>query len=307
MTEFKESTFKSRDGEHDIYYCIWLPEGEPKGIVQIAHGMCEYVGRYDRFARFLNDNGYIVCGNDHLGHGSTAEPQDRGYFAPKDGFKTVVRDMHTLTTLMKKEYPGLPYFLFGHSMGSFLSRAYCTWFGSELDAAVFCGTNGIVKGSEALMVMIDAEKCIYGDRYRSRKLTDLVFGGYCKKIENPRTSSDWLTRDDDIVDIYIQDEKCGFLFTLNGFENLARMIWFISNEKWFSTLRKDLPVFLIAGDADPVGNYGEGVRDVYNKLISYCCNAKLKIYEGCRHELINEINKEEVYEDVLDFFNTYRN
>lgn len=305
MITMTESTFKSRDGVHNIYYCVWLPEGEPRGIVQISHGMCEYIGRYDHFARFLASNGFIVCGNDHLGHGNSAEPEEWGYIAPKDGFRILVRDLHTLTKMMKEEYPGLPYFLFGHSMGSFLARAYCTWFGSELDAAVFCGTNGIMKGTEALLLAVDAEKQLHSDHYRSRKINALAFGQYCKKIEDHKTPYDWITRDDDIVDMYAHDERCTFIFTLNGFENLGKMIWFVSQEKWFSTFRKDLPVLLIAGDADPVGGYGEGVKKVFNKMISYCCSARIRLYEGCRHELVNELNKDEVFSDVLDFFNTY--
>lgn len=306
MSTLITSTFNSRDGVHNIRYHVWFPEKEPVGVVQIAHGMSEYAKRYDGFARFLTEHGFVVCANDHLGHGgSVNEASELGYFAPKEGWETVVKDMHTLTGLMKKSYPGLPFFLFGHSMGSFLARAYTTWFGSELTGAVYCGTAGPMKGTEMLLLAVDAAKHRHNEFYRSNTINKVAFGSYNKKIDSPRTGFDWLTRDNDIVDAYIADDKCGFVFTLNGFENLGRLLWFISQEKWFSTIRKDLPMLLIAGDADPVGNYGEGVKKVFNKLISYSAAARIRLYEGARHELTNELNREEVYQDVLDFFNTY--
>ena len=306
MSTMLTSTFKSRDKVHRISYHVWFPEGEPRGIVQIAHGMSEYALRYDSFARFLTDNGFVVCANDHLGHGSSVNtPGEYGFFAPVDGWETAVRDMHTLTVKMKENYPGLPYFLFGHSMGSFLARAYTTWFGRELDGAIYCGTAGPVKAGEMLLLAIDAAKRRHDIYYRSQTLNKIAFGSYLREIEDPRTEFDWLSRDDDVVDAYIADDKCGFVFTLNGFENLGRMLWFISQDKWFSTMRKDLPIMLIAGTADPVGDYGNGVKKVFNKLISYSCQARIRLYEGARHELINEINREEVYADVLDFLETY--
>ncbi|MBR1392819.1 MAG: alpha/beta hydrolase [Ruminococcus sp.] len=306
MSTMITSTFKSRDNVHDICYHVWFPEGEPRGVVQIAHGMSEYSKRYAPFAEFLAANGYIACANDHLGHGdSVRELSELGYFSETEGWENAVKDMHTLTKMMKDNYPELPYFLFGHSMGSFLARAYTTWFGRELDGAVYCGTAGPVKAGEMLLLAVDAAKKKNGPTHRSNTINKVAFGQYNKRIEDARTEYDWLSRDDDIVDAYIADEKCGFVFTLNGFENLGKLLWFVSQEKWFSTMRKDLPILLIAGDADPVGDYGEGVKKVFNKLISYCCSARVRIYEGARHELLNELNKDEVYDDVLRFIETY--
>lgn len=306
MSTMITSTFKSRDGVHKIRYHIWFPESEPKGIVQIAHGMAEYAKRYDGFAKFLAANGYIVCANDHLGHGgSVNDPSEYGYFCPENGWETAVKDMHTLTKLMKQGYPELPFFLFGHSMGSFMARAYTTWFGSELTAAVYCGTAGPVKAGEMTLLAVDAAKRKHDDTYRSETLNKIAFGSYNKKIPDKRTDFDWLTRDDEIVDKYIADDLCGFIFTLNGFENLGKLLWFVSQDKWFSTIRKDLPILLISGTDDPVGAYGEGVKKVFNKLISYSAQAHINLYEGARHELTNETNREEVYNDVLEFLNTY--
>ena len=299
------SSFKSRDGVHDIRYHVWFPEKTPVGIVQISHGMCEYSDRYDPFAGFLTEHGYVVCANDHLGHGgSVRSSEELGYFAPEKGWETAVRDMHQLTGIMKRSYPELPYFLFGHSMGSFLARAYSIWFGRELSGAVYCGTAGPLKIAEALLLAVDAVKLRHDEFYRSKTLNKIVFGAYNKKIDEPRTEYDWLTRDESIVDAYIADELCGFPFTVNGFENLGRMLWFVSQEKWFSGIRKDLPLFLIAGTADPVGDYGEGVKKVFNKLISYSAKARIRLYDGARHELLNELDREEVCNDVLEFFDS---
>ena len=307
MSTMITSTFRSRDGIHKIRYHVWFPEAEPVGVVQIAHGMAEYARRYEPFAEFLVGHGFVVCANDHLGHGgSVSAPSELGYFSRENGWENVVKDMHSLTKIMKQSYPDLPYFLFGHSMGSFLARAYTTWFGSELTGAVYCGTIGPVKGSEVMLLAVNAAKRKHRDEfYRSSTLNKAAFGSYNKKIADARTDFDWLTRDREIVDAYINDDLCGFVFTLNGFENLGKLMWFISQEKWFSSVRKDLPIMLIAGDADPVGGYGEGVKKVFNKLISYSAAARIRLYEGARHELTNEINRDEVFGDVLDFLNTY--
>ena len=305
MSTMITSTFKSRDGVHKIRYHVWFPESAPTGVVQIAHGMSEYARRYAPLAEFLTAHGFVVCANDHLGHGgSVSEPKELGYFAPKDGWETAVKDMHTLTNIMKRSYPGLPYFLIGHSMGSFLARAYTTWFGRELTGAVYCGTAGPFKAGEVMLLAVDAAKKKHDEFYRSDALNKIAFGTYNKKIDSPRTDFDWLTRDNSIVDAYIEDELCGFVFTLNGFENLAKLLWFVSQEKWFSSVRKDLPIMLIAGDADPVGAYGEGVKKVFSKLTSYSADARIRLYEGARHELFNETDREEVFKDVLDFLET---
>lgn len=296
------STYKSRDGIHDISYHVWFPEGEARGILQISHGMCEYIMRYADFAEYMAEHGFIVCGNDHLGHGGSVDSNDElGYFSHDKGWQNVVADLHTLTMIMKSNYPDLPYYLFGHSMGSFMARAYCTKYGRELDAAVFCGTGEGFDGLGAMIAAVSAIKKVKGGKYRSAFVNKLAFGAYNSRIENKKTQYDWISRDCDIVDKYNADEKCTFVFTLNGFENLMEVLWYVNRDKWFSTLRKDLPVFLIAGDADPVGNYGKGVTGVCEKMKDFQCDVRMKLYHGARHELLNETNRSEVYKDVLDF------
>ncbi len=301
-----KSTFKSRDEIHDISYHVWFPKGEVRGVVQISHGMCEYALRYSDFAKFLTECGYVVCANDHLGHGDSINSMDElGYFCENDGWQTVVADLHTLTMIMKKNYPDVPYFLFGHSMGSFMARAYCIKFGRELDGVILCGTSSGMDGMHRVISVISNYKRLRGDRYRSKIVNNLAFGAYNRKIENHRTPYDWVSSDEDVVDKYNIDEKCNFTFTINGFENLTSVLWYVNNDKWYTALRKDLPIYLIAGDADPVGHYGKGVRDVYKKLRAYQCDAKIKIYPDLRHELLNEKKNDEVYSDVLAFLNKH--
>lgn len=300
------SSYKSRDEIHSVSYHVWFPEGEVRGVIQISHGMCEYVMRYDDFAEYLASHGFVVCGNDHLGHGGSVNSEEElGYFGEKNGWENVVADLHTLTKIMKKNYPDVPYFIFGHSMGSFMARAYCIRYGYELDAAVFCGTSGGMKGLEGMLTLIDGLKKLQGERYRSSLVDNIAFGTYNRKIPHNKTSYDWISRDTDIVDKYSRDDRCTFIFTLNGFENLMKVLWYVSSSRWYSSFRKNLPVLLISGDADPVGAYGKGVQRVYDKMLENGCDVKLKLYSGARHELVNETNRSEVYKDVLDFFRQF--
>lgn len=330
---FEENYFDSADSVHRCRYIAAIPKGEIKGAVQISHGMCEYIDRYRDFMAYLAQNGFAAFGNDHLGHGKTAaDPADLGYFSPENGWQNAVADLHTLTKIMKKRFPALPFFMVGHSMGSFLARAYALRHGSECRAFVFIGTADgfesaaadiIEKGAgfagrltskltgketnlgraaiTAMLTQGEILKKVKGERYRSELLNKLGFGRNNERIENCRTEYDWISRDEEIVEKYAADELCTFVFTVNGFINLAEVLWYVSNDKWYTNLRKDLPLLLLAGDADPVGNYGKGVRSVYEKLCEYRCDASMKLYEGARHELLNELCREEVYGDILEF------
>ncbi|MCR5816182.1 MAG: alpha/beta hydrolase [Ruminococcus sp.] len=305
---YKNGFFKSTDGEHNIAYYVFMPKGEVKAAVQIVHGMCEYFLRYKPFAEFLAQNGIAVCGEDHLGHGSSvAHDGDYGYFSPKNGWQNVVEDMHKLTKIMKDKTGDVPYFMFGHSMGSFLARAYMIKHASALSGAVICGTGDGVPATSALLTICDAVRLAKGERFRSDKLNNAAFGKYNEHFPDRKYETAWLSRDEEVQKNYADDDKTNFIFTVNGFENLAKMLRYISDPRWFAAVRKDLPVFLIAGTQDPVGNYGKGVQAVYDKLKAQDCNVELKLYEEARHELVNEINKDEVMADVLDFFNAVIN
>lgn len=293
--------FVSSDGKTAISYYIYLPQHtDPKAILQISHGMCEFIERYEDFAGFLCRHGFIVCGNDHLGHGnSISSNDDLGYFGEKHGCDYLVTDLYKTMTLVRKEYPGLPYFLLGHSMGSFVARLFLTQYGNELTGAIICGTSG---GNSFAGMGIRIAKSISrkkGSRYRSKKLTSLAFQSYNKRIDKPSSEFDWLTTDRQIVFDYEQNPKNNFIFTAAGFRDLFTLLKLVSDKEWAGKVPQNLPLFLVAGEEDPVGAYGKGVRKVCHRLIEAGGqDIALRLYPGNRHEIINESNRLEVYHDI---------
>lgn len=297
----------SKDGVHRLHVVLWEPEAEVRAVVQISHGMTEMIDRYEDFALFLNRHGYAVIGNDHLGHGLTAgNDADLGYFCPRNMSATVVADLHRVTKFARKKYRNKPYFLLGHSMGSFMARRYLMTYGMDLDGAVICGT-----GSQsplvlaAGMVVADAMRLVLGDRFRSRLLEQSAFGGYQKRIPNPRTGSDWLTRDTGIVDFYRSSKYCTFRFTVNGYRTLFEVLSFIQKRQNVDRIPGELPLFFIAGGQDPVGGYGRDVRKIaagYEK--AGIGDVSLKIYEEDRHEILNELDRDQVYRDVVSWLDS---
>lgn len=309
MTGTKKTySFPSTSGLCDIYAWGYFPDDSvpAKGIVQIAHGMAEHHERYEDFIRYLNENGYVVFMNDHLGHGkSVANDDELGFFGKRAGYIHLVEDMKKLTEIAKHEYPDLPFILFGHSMGSMLARLYTERYGSELQAAIYCGTAGPNPAAQPGIAIVKAIKSLKGDHYRSKFIDKLAFGSYNKKIKPQRTPFDWLTSDGAIVDQYIADPYCGFLFTTCGYQDLMELIVVINRADWYTTVPVDLPMYLVAGDADPVGNYGKGIREVYQGLIDSKHNdVVMKLFTGDRHEILNEKDKKEVYQSILGWINT---
>ena len=251
-------TFESSNGTDNCAYYIYVPvlpmNVGYKGIIQISHGMCEYIERYEHFADFLTSHGYIVCGNDHLGHGNSVRSNDDlGFFAEKDGWSHLVNDLHRMTMIMKKKYPALPYILIGHSMGSFVARLYLTRFPNELTCAVIMGTGDDKALSEIGVRATRSVVSLKGERFRSDKLNTLIFGVYNDKIKDCQTIYDWLTHDRDVVKKYIDDEKSNFVFTASGFVDLTTLLRRVSSQQWAEKVPKKLPVIFMAGTADPVG------------------------------------------------------
>lgn len=282
---------------------IWSPPEEAKGIVQICHGMCEYIDRYDHFARYLAGHGYLVCGNDHIGHGRTAGSEEKlGYFSPSGGGKHLTDDVHQLVQRMQREYPSLPYFLLGHSMGSFITRNYIVQYPKGLSGYICCGTSG--PNPLAGIGLRTANHLIkkHGDHYRSELLQSLAFKNYNKRFGKDAGQFAWVSSDLEITDAYEKDPHCNFIFTAGGFRDLFSLLQAVSAEDWAARVNKYLPILIISGEMDPVGGYGKGVEKVYRKL-SDCgvYDLKMKLYFGARHELINEVNKEEVFADILNW------
>lgn len=260
-----------------------------KAVLQIAHGMAEHLERYEGFARVLCENGIAVYINDHLGHGgSVKNDEELGYFGKKDGWQHFVEDCHELTKIAKSENPGKPYIFFGHSMGSFVARAYSLKYSAEIDGAVFCGTSGPNPAAGAGILITKLITKLKGDHYRSKLIDKIGFGSYNSKFEG-RTPFDWLSRDNFEVDKYIADKYCGFLFTAPGYGDLFALLGYVSSKEWFANLSKELPVLLISGAMDPVGNYSKGVDQVCDMLKAQGkTNVKKILYPDARHEILNE-------------------
>lgn len=300
----RELRIPSNDGVHQLHVVVWEPSTDVKAILQISHGMVEFIERYDGFAKFLNEKGILVIGNDHLGHGQTAGcDEDLGYFCRENKSATVVKDLHTVTEYAKKQYPNVPFFLFGHSMGSFMARRYLMTYGTELTGAVICGTGKQAAATLAVGKLTCAIlKLFKGERFRSNFINQASFGTYNERFKPIRTKNDWLTKDTEIVDWYNQHKFCTFNFTINGYQTLFEVLTFIQKKENVEKIPKNLPLFMIAGEEDPVGNYGAGVRSVYETYKAVGIqDIDLKLYPTDRHEILNETDKETVYQDVWNW------
>lgn len=297
-----EYRFPSSDGKNTIYAEIYTPKNQaPKGIVQLAHGMIDYTGRYVDLADFLCQNGYIFAGNHHLGHGkSVATADDYGFFAEKNGYKYVIEDVHTMNKYLHGRYPDLPVILLGHSMGSFIARLYAQEHPASVSGLIIHGTGGpnpLVGAGKMLAGIISS---FYGSRHKSKLIENMAFGSYNKRYPKEEGHNAWLTRDLDKVADRDTNEFTSFKFTVSGYYDLFTLLGKSNSKAWFKNYPKKLPTLVMSGDMDPVGNYGEGTAYVYKQLmINGASNTTLKLYEGARHELFNETNADEVFEDIL--------
>lgn len=301
--------FKSKDGT-DIYVNKWslVEDVKPKGVVQIAHGMAEHIDRYLSFAKALVNEGYVVYGNDHRGHGKTASsPDNIGYFADENGWDLVVDDMHELTNIIKKENSDVPIFIFGHSMGSFLSRTYICNYGKDIKGVILSGTGGdpgLIGNIGIFLAKREMRK--HGKKTRSKRMDKLSFGSFNKAFKPNRTDFDWLSRDISEVDKFVEDPLCGEVFTAGFFYDMLLGLRNLMKKDNLTKIPKELPIYLISGEKDPVGKNTRGVLQVFNTYKNIGIkDIKYKFYKDARHEMLNEINKEEVYNDVIHWLNEH--
>ena len=283
------------------FYCE--PDGPVRAVVQLSHGMVEFIDRYKPLAESLAAQGIAVIGNDHLGHGGSIRTKaDYGYFAQPDGNRAVLDDLHRMTRLAKQRWPGVPYFLLGHSMGSFYARQYLCEWGGELDGAIILGTGFQPKALVRLAKGIcRVQAALFGWQHRSKLVERLSFAGYNNGLEG-RTTHDWLNRDAAEVDKYLADERCTFTFTVNAYYSMFSGILRLHDPAFVAQVPKDLPLLFLAGDADPVGERGKGVeRAVQSLRDAGVQNIEVKFYPGARHELLVETNRREVFADIADW------
>jgi len=306
----KIENFKIKDeGGLEIFVYKWLPDENihVKGVVQIAHGMAETAARYEEFARALTDDGFIVYANDHRGHGKTAGQVEKLGDLGEDGFNSMVENMHELNEKIKIENNDLPIFLFGHSMGSFLTQRYICLYGSELKGAIIsgsCGSQGVIIDIARLIAKGEIKKI--GRLGKSIKLNKLAFGGYNNSFKPNRTAFDWLSRDNNEVDKYINDPFCGSVFTAGFFYDFFGGLKSIADYREIKNVPKDLPVYIFSGDKDPVGKNGKGVLKLIKTYKEHgMTDLTYMIYKDGRHEMLNEINKEQVIVDLIKWLNKH--
>lgn len=283
--------------------CVWLPEGEPKYVVQLVHGMVEHIGRYERLAAFLNARGIAAAGFDLPGHGAGTPQENLGFFSEKDGWLKVLSDVRHANRLLRSRFPGLPVVLFGHSMGSFIVRAYMLQFSDYPDALAVCGSQQPTKLLTGAGLFLAALVCLTGGKKKQCPLIErMAFSANNKPFLPARTPFDWLSRDEKEVDAYIADPYCGFPFTAGAYRDLFRLMMSLTRPKNLNKLPKALPVYIIGGEKDPVGALGRGVPAIAKEYEAFGLrDVTMKIYPGARHELLNETNRAEVMEDLVSW------
>lgn len=293
--------FASSEGTKKIYYEIIEPKGQkPKGVIQVIHGMCEYFGRYKEFSDFMTAHGYAVAGDDHLGHGRTAETEeDKGFFGESNGWRFLVRDEKRMTDILRQRFPDTPIIIFGHSMGSFIARLYMSWYSDGISGALFMGTSsGVPKGAASAAVRLLESTAGTKTHLNSGQL--MFYNFLTRKVPDKTGELDWITRDKEKTSFFKNDPLGDFAFTTGAYRDLVKLLSEVSAHDWAYSLPKDMPVMLMSGEEDPIGDYGKGVRRVYRRLLKAGMeNVSIRLYVDARHELINELNRKEVYDDIL--------
>lgn len=297
-------TFNSCTAKNKIFTRLYEPDTPPAAVLQISHGMAEHSALYRPFCEYMAQRGFAVAVNDHLGHGrSVASGALYGHFGDRGGLYNVVEDVRNLQSVMREKYPDLPYFLMGHSMGSFIAREFAAAYGTSLTAAVFMGTSagipeGVWRAEHAYLEMLKKSK---GPRAKLPHLARLATGPYNKKFKPNRTEFDWVTSKEEEVDRFVNDPLCGFPLTVQGYIDLGALLHAVNSDEWYRRLPKKLPVYLISGESDPVGGMGKGVRKIEKKLRETGHDVTMTLYPRVRHALVTEVNADRVFADVYAF------
>lgn len=287
----------STDSKNNLNVIIWETEKEPIGVLQIVHGMAEYIDRYDNFAKYMTEHGFNVIGHDHLGHGhSVSDERDYGFFAEENGDKIIIEDMHSVTQYAREKWEELPNFILGHSMGSFCLRQYLTKYSNDVFGAVIMGTGWIPSTAALLGKTIATNTCkSKGSHTVNPLLIKLTLEPYNKPFAPARTNCDWLSRDEKQVDLYVNDKLCGFDFTAGAYKDFFTILEKIAKNRQLIGMRKSLPILITSGSVDPVG--GKKACEKLNAQYKRCGidDVTLKLWENDRHEILNELDKSDVY------------
>lgn len=293
----------STDSKNDLNVIIWETEKEPIGVLQIVHGMAEYIDRYDNFAKYMTEHGFNVIGHDHLGHGySVSDERDYGFFAEENGDKIIIEDMHSVTQYAREKWEDLPNFILGHSMGSFCLRQYLTKYSNDVFGAIIMGTGWIPSAAALLGKAIATNTCkSKGSHTVNPLLIKLTLEPYNKPFAPARTNCDWLSRNEKQVDLYVNDKLCGFDFTAGAYKDFFTILEKIAKNRQLIGMRKSLPILITSGSVDPVG--GKKACEKLNAQYKRCGidDVTLKLWENDRHEILNELDKSDVYRYIYNW------
>ncbi|MDD6057946.1 MAG: alpha/beta fold hydrolase [Clostridiales bacterium] len=309
MTREEQMSFLSKDGKTRIHAVRWTPEGGTyKAVLQLMHGMTEYIGRYRTFAEYMNSQGYLVVGHDHLGHGeSITSESEWGYFSDKNPSDTVIADIHQLRMMVQKENPSLPYFMLGHSMGSYMLRKYLCIYAEGVSGAVIVGTGCVPEAvTKTGLAFVKFMAVFRGWHYRSRLMRSLSYSKPYHKYDLKRKDCEnsWLSKNVENVREYYNDPRCTFIFTLNGYQGLLEAVLYSNRIENIRKMPKELPLFFVSGAEDPVGDLGEGVKKAYAMYqAAGLDDITYKLYENDRHEILNETDREQVFADIAAWLN----
>lgn len=314
MITQQEYTFNSADG-HSVIHCRkWLPEGEPVAVLQLVHGMLEYIERYDEFATFLAERGYVVVGHDHIGHGqSVASNNELGVMTGVHPSDDMVEDIYTHYSMTRKAYPALKYFILGHSMGSYMVRKFLSVKSAYIEAmsgAIIMGTGqesaATCNGGLAVIKLLSIFR---GKNFRSTLVRDMSYSAPYKKFDcfGKDYANSWLTKNIEEVEKYYNDKYCTFLFTVNAYKGLVEAVKYVGTAECVSKMRSSMPLLVVSGDSDPVGNLGEGTTAAFEAFKKGGIkDATLKLYKGDRHEILHEMDREQVFQDLYQWLESHR-
>ncbi len=295
-------------GDRELCLHQWNQVKSPIGAIQILHGMAEHAGRYEAFAKFLNDEGYVVYGHDHWSQGYSCKSMEELGYIGEDGFNSTVKDAHFITNLIKEKHPGLPVFIFAHSFGSFVGQDFITHYGLNIDGIILSGSaaqNGIDVSAGAILATL--QKRLIGGKKKGKLLDSLSFGSYNKSIKEPSTSFDWLSRDTGEVSKYCDDPRCGYVFPIDFYYYFFKGLKKLYQADKLRNVPLTLPIYIMSGERDPVGHFGKSVKalyEIYRKLGIE--DITLKLYPEGRHEMLNEINRNEVFRDIADWLSKHK-
>lgn len=297
-------TYRSANHKNRIHYYIFEPETDMRAILQITHGWKDYIERNEELIRFFTDHGVMVCGCDFIGHGRSSSREDLGQMEEEDGWACLVKDVKRLAAYIKREYPDVPFFLYGHGMGSLVTRLCCL-HESQWDGVIFSGTSSRQKYCRRAVLLTAVLSRFQGLDHRSALLERLIYRRLNRRFKKEKDILSWFSADEEVRSRYAADPRSQFQFTLSAYKNIFKMLGLVSTRKWYRSMNRNLPVLLISGREDPIGNFGKGIEEICQRLSAEGCTVEMKLYDGIRHELQSDPDRETVFHDMLSWMKEY--